>query len=364
MTPIPAVSVIVPFYNRSFCVERIYESLCRQTLSRLEFLFVDDGSIDDTGDKLKDIAANDSRVTYLHQQNAGAGSARNAGLKAARGKYVAFLDSDDAFGSNDSLQILYDAAQTHGVNIAGGSLVYEKRGKAIASPNSWQPSLDEIPPAPHYPLTSEENEYLRFSEDGVFEYKDYQFDAGFTRFLYRRDLLVDNDIYFPARTMYEDPVFFVRAMSAAKKFYATKQTTYIWKIGWHAVKLTVDDFMAKAAGIEENLVLSANQGFGLLHWITAAYRLMLQDNMDLRLLLLGEDVQNRFLEVVDRIDLHLVEAYGDLPNAHLISLAKDHVSIDDLPLKQRAIMYKRLARLKMVKTVKSSDFFQKRFLRE
>lgn len=91
---IPSVSVIIPSYNRARTLERAVNSILFQSYSDLEVIVVDDGSTDDTERLVRAIA--DPRVRYLRLGgNSGACRARNAGLKMARGAYIAFQDSDD-----------------------------------------------------------------------------------------------------------------------------------------------------------------------------------------------------------------------------------------------------------------------------
>ena len=89
-----AVSVIIPTYNRATIVLDAIRSVFRQTFQDLEVIVVDDGSDDDTYQQI--LALRDPRVTVIrHDMNKGAAAARNTGVAAAKGKYVAFLDSDD-----------------------------------------------------------------------------------------------------------------------------------------------------------------------------------------------------------------------------------------------------------------------------
>jgi glycosyltransferase involved in cell wall biosynthesis len=92
------LSVIVPAYNRENVVEETIDSILRQTEQSLEVIVVDDGSTDNTGKVVRSIR--DARVQYFHKENGGAASARNLGLSKAKGKYVAFLDSDDVWPEN------------------------------------------------------------------------------------------------------------------------------------------------------------------------------------------------------------------------------------------------------------------------
>lgn len=93
----PTVSVVIPIYNRAEYVRECLDSLVAQTLSDIEIVCVDDGSTDDTPAVLARYERDDSRVSVVRQDNAGAGAARNAGLARATGTYLAFLDADDTF---------------------------------------------------------------------------------------------------------------------------------------------------------------------------------------------------------------------------------------------------------------------------
>lgn len=91
----PLVSVIVPVWNTGDKVGRLMKRLREQTYKNLEIIAVDDGSTDDSLSVLEGLARNDARIKVIHQENAGASAARNAGIEAASGKYVVFVDSDD-----------------------------------------------------------------------------------------------------------------------------------------------------------------------------------------------------------------------------------------------------------------------------
>jgi glycosyltransferase involved in cell wall biosynthesis len=86
------VSVVIPTYNRLSKVIDAIESILKQTYRDFELWVVDDGSTDGTGEALK---AFGKRLKYVSQDNGGVSAARNLGLRVSRGKYVAFLDSDD-----------------------------------------------------------------------------------------------------------------------------------------------------------------------------------------------------------------------------------------------------------------------------
>lgn len=92
----PTVSVVMPIYNRPDLAPRSIESILNQTMKDFEFIIVDDGSIEETKKILKEYAKKDSRIRLLHNpENKGIAYSRQRGLDAARGTYVAIMDSDD-----------------------------------------------------------------------------------------------------------------------------------------------------------------------------------------------------------------------------------------------------------------------------
>ena len=93
----PLVSVVIPSYNRAHVVGEAIKSVLGQSHDAVEVVLVDDGSTDETPDRIKRDWGNDSRVRYFRKENGGPSTARNFGFKEARGAYVALLDSDDTW---------------------------------------------------------------------------------------------------------------------------------------------------------------------------------------------------------------------------------------------------------------------------
>ena len=91
----PLVSVVIPVWNTGESVKKLINKLFSQTYKNLEIIAVDDGSSDDSLCILQNLAKNDTRLKVIHQKNAGASAARNAGIERAQGKYILFIDSDD-----------------------------------------------------------------------------------------------------------------------------------------------------------------------------------------------------------------------------------------------------------------------------
>ena len=93
--PVPEISVVIPLYQRAHLIGATIRSVLEQTFQGFEIIVIDDGSTDDPAAAIASIG--DARARLLSFGNAGASAARNRGIDAARGRFVALLDSDDAF---------------------------------------------------------------------------------------------------------------------------------------------------------------------------------------------------------------------------------------------------------------------------
>ena len=232
------VSVIIPVYNGEKYLEDTLKSVSAQTLSEIEILCVDDGSTDHSWEILQQFAAQDSRIVLLKQKNAGAGAARNYGLKTAKGKYIAFIDSDDLYPSVHTLQMMYEAAEKNQALICGGSLNKLNGDNLITDPALFEP------------------EYT-FKQNGFINYADYQFDYGYWRFLYRRDFLLQNHIVFPNYRRQQDPPFFIKAMGEAGRFYALKDATYVYRVDHKKFVWTERNAIDMFSSIVESMGIAA-----------------------------------------------------------------------------------------------------------
>lgn len=106
----PKVTVVIPVYNVAAYLPQCLDSVVTQTLNEIEIICVNDGSKDNSLDILKDYAARDNRIKIIDKVNAGVSAARNDGIAAAAGKYIAFLDGDD-FLEADCLEKAYETAE-------------------------------------------------------------------------------------------------------------------------------------------------------------------------------------------------------------------------------------------------------------
>lgn len=124
------VSVIIPVYNTSIYLDKCLGSLINQTLKEIEIICINDGSTDNSLEILQKYAQDDKRIIIINQQNQGQSAARNAGLNAASGEYIGFIDSDD-WADDTMFEKLYQGAKSYDSDISMCSInVFdEKTGK-------------------------------------------------------------------------------------------------------------------------------------------------------------------------------------------------------------------------------------------
>lgn len=201
------ISVIMPAYNVEKCIGRSVESVLAQTYSDFELLIVDDGSTDRTGKIADALAEKDGRIIVIHQANGGAAAARNKGLEAAKGEFVAFLDSDD----------LWDKAfleQTYTkMIVCGGDFVYANTEERFVDGHTN--FIGSIHP-------------LEEKMDG-FMSKTGEYQQPFTTIavLIRRSLIEKYNIRFPVGMRFsEDTAFFLQVLSIAKTACVPKILAY------------------------------------------------------------------------------------------------------------------------------------------
>lgn len=126
------ISIIVPVYNVEQYLEKCVDSILNQTFKDFELILVDDGSPDNSGAICDQYAEKDSRVRVIHKENGGLSDARNAGIEAARGKYLGFIDSDD-YIADDMYELLYNniIEENADLSICGIYDVYKENAPKI-----------------------------------------------------------------------------------------------------------------------------------------------------------------------------------------------------------------------------------------
>lgn len=169
----PTVSVIMLTYDREALVGRAIESILRQTYRDFEFIIVDNGSTDHSGQIADAYAAKDARIRAIHRERGNIGSGRNTGLDAARGEYVAFIDDDD-WAEPDFLEFLLGLIERHDADIAicgAADKVFDEE-KVMTAEEAlielmWRKKYNMAFPTKLF--RRELMEHLRFPEDGAYD---------------------------------------------------------------------------------------------------------------------------------------------------------------------------------------------------
>ena len=136
----PLISVIIPVYKVEAYLTACVESVLAQTYQNFELILVDDGSPDNCPQMCDAFAARDSRIRVIHKENGGLSSARNAGIDAAKGKYLAFLDSDDLW-SPLFLERLYTAIEETDADFSVCLFRQFSETPAVLTPNESKTEL-------------------------------------------------------------------------------------------------------------------------------------------------------------------------------------------------------------------------------
>ncbi|MEW2530136.1 glycosyltransferase family A protein [Streptomyces sp. NPDC047071] len=219
----PCVTVVVIGYNDAPHVADAVRSALAQGPVVREVIAVDDCSTDDSLAVLHDLAEAEPRLKVLRRaaNSGGCGAPRNAGIDAARGEYVMFLDSDDVLppGAADALLA---AAVRHGAEVASGLCVRRELPSGREVP--WQPELYRKPA-----LVARPELRPRLVHDTLCVNK-----------LYRTDFLRAHGARFPeGRFLYEDFVFGARVLAAAPRIVLVPDPVYVWHVRRAAAKLSI-----------------------------------------------------------------------------------------------------------------------------
>ena len=246
------VSVIIPVYSTEKYLGECLDSVLGQSLHEIEIICVDDGSTDKSPNILAKYAQQDSRLKILKQKNSGPALARNRAMRVARGEFLAFMDGDDYYPSSGILEKLYSTAKKQKVKICGGSFSDFNTSSGVVTTSWADPLLDGY----------------TFSKAEKIKYTDYQFDYGWTRFIYNRELLIRNRIFQPNYKFFEDPPFFVEAMITAGEFYAIPDVTYCYRSSHKSLNFYKDSVQDALEGMSDNLQIAKADNLDKLYTTT------------------------------------------------------------------------------------------------
>lgn len=221
----PLISIIVPVYNIPDCLAKCVHSITAQTWRQMEILLVDDGSTDSTGALCDTLAEEDSRIRVFHKENGGSSSARNLGIREARGEYLGFVDSDD-YIDPDMYEKLAEAALEYDAPIVQiGRNEVDEEGNV----------LPDICVPPQKTERIESGEFLK-------ELLMHRGDCSFCTKLIRRDILGEQR--FPEGVLNEDFHLLVKLLPQMKEIISLPGYAYhvFYRIGSNTRKKSKEHF--------------------------------------------------------------------------------------------------------------------------
>lgn len=234
------ISVIVPIYNVEKYIGKCLTSIQNQTYTNIEIICVDDGSPDRSMEICEAVAAKDSRIQIIKKdKNSGQSVTRNIGMKAARGEYISFVDSDDWIAPNH-IEILYELIEKNDADIAQGSFLK----------TAIEMDVRTEPDSPHVICMSGKNALEKMFLADIVQ-PDVEFTIVCNK-LFRRSLI--RGIRFPEGKIYEDQFFAAVSFYHCKKVIATDRKTYYYrknKAGttWQDYKVKLQDEVEMHEGL-------------------------------------------------------------------------------------------------------------------
>lgn len=211
----PCLSVIVPVYNTGKYLRQCLDSiLFKQNVDSLELILVDDGSTDGSGMIIDEYKKADNRIRSVYQTNRGVSEARNQGLNAATGRYIAFVDSDDWLEEN-VLGTLCSKADSYECDMVMGNTF------RYFSENEIERYRD-IP---------EDIINRKFSGENAFIYlmRSVSFIPMVYNYIYRREWLEDIKLRFAKVAVHEDDLWCLISMCRARQIYITDIDVYYYR---------------------------------------------------------------------------------------------------------------------------------------
>jgi glycosyltransferase involved in cell wall biosynthesis len=227
------ISVILPVHNMEKYIDRCIGSLKAQTLDGLEFIFVDDLGTDSSMSHVEEFAASDSRVRIIRNtKNMGAGASRNAGIEAARGRYLSFVDPDD-YIAPDFYSLLYSKALTNRADAVKGISRIDGRNRL-----------------PSYDPDKRLKKALKHGFPVYYRFTDRHFTA-----IYKRSLFDDPLARYGTTHYGEDTTFLLRTLYGIKSFALEERAIYHYRMHSEntTASLTPRRCMEELASLKEKL---------------------------------------------------------------------------------------------------------------
>ncbi len=225
-----SLSVIIPMYNRAHIVSGAIESVLAQRLSDVEIIVVDDGSTDVSVDVVKSYVRKHPNISLFENEHKGPGVARNVGIQHATGEYVTFLDSDDWIPKH-AYRLMYETAKEKDADVIIGQMLRKVNG------GKWT-------------AVANNKKLVSLFQDNncAGEYIIPLINPSACNKIFRRELLVANNILFPDSVMSEDLAFCISVLDHATSIYNIDEAVYMYESNSNKRSSTISTISSKVVG--------------------------------------------------------------------------------------------------------------------
>ena len=201
-------SIIVPVYQAERYLERLINSVLAQDYTRYELILIDDGSQDRSGEICDAFSARYPKIRTVHKNNGGVSSARNEGIRNAKGQYIFFWDADDYYDST-FLRDVFCVLENNPQDIC-------VCGYYLETKTGTEKILSKLNGA--YNRKTLSNVFSEFAKESSFN--------SVCNKVFRADIIKENHIEFPQQKIAEDGIFVCRYLQKADKFYFMNKAYY------------------------------------------------------------------------------------------------------------------------------------------
>jgi len=215
-------SIVIPVYNVEKYLEQCLQSVKNQTFTDFEVICINDGSTDNSLEILQKFSILNSQFSILNQENKGLSAARNAGIRAAKGDYIFFLDSDDFIAEN-SLEILNKNIENQDFIWFSGKVFFEENEQEIIDKSFCSPSISGWDYYNKYALIP----------------RRFHFVTAVLR-VYKREFLIKNDLFFREGIFHEDNLFTPICCYYAQNVKVIPDILYFYRIRKSSITQNID----------------------------------------------------------------------------------------------------------------------------
>ncbi len=309
------ISVIVPVYNTQKYLSECLDSLINQTFQDIEIICINDGSTDESLNVLNELSEKDNRIKIVSQKNSGLSTSRNRGIELSNGEYIYFIDSDDYIELN-TLKELYDISIEHSCDLVIFKLI-----------NFYDDTYEK------FTSTYYEMNFLKPFRNKLFNYKDVgdrfcDVAVSAPGKFFKRELI--SDLRFPEGLIFEDNLFFAKAIIKTENIYFHDKHLYNRRIRKNSITQKFDIKYADVIIILNEIIelAKSNDLYGLYG------RKLLEKKMG--------RVFVRFSEVSDEYKEEFFNLIKKDFESHKVEYENDSIFCNDLDNRSRHIFYSAL----------------------